>query len=384
MHEVFTYDTSLRSTGDAPARKVGRNGGLLRGGARPSLLGWVGLLRCRPVPTSAGTPERAELEAECRGEMMSTTAPVRARQSYRHEAFFWLGRTEFVQGLIPFVREGLDAGEAVMVAVIPEHARWIQKALGPCASQVTFVDMTELGRNPARIIPAWQAFLDKRSGIGRPARGIGEPIWPGRRPEEIAECQLHEALLNLAVDPDLPFWLLCPYDGEHLGSEVLAEAGRSHPALATVATYHGSADYRGRAHAEELFTAELPAIRGLSAETIVTNRASLQAAVEYVSLQAVSADLWSDKIMRLTNALRALTVSSLYRGADRVRINLWNHPGVLICEVADDTVNNDFLIGRRAPKQAGQDSVWQANHLCDLVQARSSKSGTTIRLHMRK
>ena len=76
--------------------------------------------------------------------------------------------------------------------------------------------MTELGRNPACIIPAWQTFLDECSGYGRPARGIGEPIWVGRRPEEIAECQLHESLLNLAIDPDLPFWLVCPYDDEQL------------------------------------------------------------------------------------------------------------------------------------------------------------------------
>ena len=129
----------------------------------------------------------------------------------------------------------------------------------PTASQVHFVDMIDLGRNPARIIPAWQKFLDDWSGYGRPARGIGEPIWAGRRPEEILECQLHEALLNLAVDPELPFWLVCPYDAEHLDSEVIAEAGRSHPALATAASYHGSPSYRGHAHAQEMFTAELPA-----------------------------------------------------------------------------------------------------------------------------
>ena len=57
--------------------------------------------------------------------------------------------------------------------------------------------------DPARLIPAWQWFLDTRSSPCRPVRGIGEPIWPGRRSEEILESQLHEALLNIAVDPDL-------------------------------------------------------------------------------------------------------------------------------------------------------------------------------------
>ena len=315
---------------------------------------------------------------------MSTPAPVRARQSYRHEAFLWHGREDFVQALVPFIQEGIDAGEAVMVAVIPEHADWIRNDLGATASQVHFVDMMELGHNPARIIPAWQGFLEDWSGYGRPARGIGEPIWPGRRPEEILECQLHEALLNLAVDPELPFWLACPYDAEHLDGEVIAEAARSHPALATAGSYYGSPDYRGHAHAQEMFTAELPAICGLPAETTVTDPMNLKATAEYVSLQAASADLWSHRIVDLTNAVRGLAVNSLQRGAEQVRVQLWNEPEVLICDIADDTVIDDFLIGRRAPLAAGQDTLWFANQRCDLVQARSSKNGTTIRLHMRK
>ena len=315
---------------------------------------------------------------------MSTPAPVRARQSYRHEAFLWQGRADFVRALAPFIRDGIDAGEAVMVAVIPEHADWLRKDLGARASQVHFVDMSRLGRNPARIIPAWQRFLEDWSGDGRPARGIGEPIWPGRRPEEILECQLHEALLNLAVDPELPFWLICPYDAEHLDSEVIAEAGRSHPALATAASYHGSQSYRGHAHAQEMFTAELPAICGTPTETTVTGQTNLEAAAAYVSLQAASADLWSDRVIDLTNAVRGLSINSLHRGAERVRVRLWNKPEVLICDIIDDTVIDDFLIGRRAPLTAGQDSLWSANRTCDLVQARSSTSGTSIRLHLRK
>jgi hypothetical protein len=311
-------------------------------------------------------------------------APVRARQSYRHEAFFWQGRADFVRGLVPFIREGLDVGEAVMVAVIAEHAEWIRHDLGSTASRVHFVDMRELGGNPARIIPAWQAFLSDWSGVGRPARGIGEPIWPGRRPEEVLECQLHEALLNLAVDPELPFWLVCPYDRGHLDSEVIAEAGRSHPVLATVASYQGSRSYRGRAHAQEMFTAELAAVDGLPAETVAATAKDLETTVEYVALQAAAADLWSHKIVQLTESVRALTAHSLRRGSDRVYVRLWNEPEVLICEVTDNTVIEDLLIGRRAPRQAGPDSLWFANQGCDLVQARSRAGGTTIRLHMRK
>lgn len=312
---------------------------------------------------------------------MSTPAPVRARQSYRHEAFLWRGRREFAGRLAPFVREGLNAGEAVMVVVIPEHADWLRWELGPSAAKVRFVDMAALGRNPACIIPAWQEFLHESSGYGRPARGIGEPIWVGRRPAEITECQLHEALLNLAVDPDLPFWLVCPYD-ERLDRDVITEAGRSHPVVANRTSYAGSPSYQGHAHAHELFTAELPAPRGATAELTVTRQIKLDDLTAFVTLAAATANVWSHGVVSLTHAVRALAGSSLNRGARRVQVRFWTEPDVLICDVTDDTVVDDLLFGHRSAP-AGRDSLRFANQACDLVQARSGDKGTTVRLHMR-
>jgi hypothetical protein len=108
---------------------------------------------------------------------------------------------------------------------------------------VEFADIEQLGRNPAQIIPAWQQFQNTRSGRLRPVRGVGEPIWPGRRPEELVECQLHEAMLNIAIDPDTPFWLICSYDAVTLSPAVVGEAHRSHPVIVEAASYQGSAHY---------------------------------------------------------------------------------------------------------------------------------------------
>ena len=38
------------------------------------------------------------------------------------------------------------------------------------------------------------------------------------------ECQLHEALLNVAFGASTPLWLLCPYDLEALTADVIDEA----------------------------------------------------------------------------------------------------------------------------------------------------------------
>jgi len=124
---------------------------------------------------------------------VTTSAPVRARQSYRHEAFLWRSRSDYVSGLVPFVIEGLDAGEAVLVGATPERAGWLREGLGPRAEEVQLVDLSQIAHNPARIIPALQELLDDCCGPGRPARGIGEPVWPRRGPEEVREGELNEA-----------------------------------------------------------------------------------------------------------------------------------------------------------------------------------------------
>jgi hypothetical protein len=311
---------------------------------------------------------------------MTCTSPTRAQQSYRHEAFLWHDAVDFTASMVPFLEEGLDVGEPMMVAVIPEHMRWLQDALGHRAQQIEFVDMSELGRNPARIIPAWQQFLDSHSGKGRPVRGIGEPIWPGRRPEELLECQLHEALLNVAVDPELPFWLICPYDAEELSPAVVEEAYRSHPVIVEAGSYQGSARYLGRAHVDSMFSSELSEL----AEPVRTAHFTTQDVgrlTPYLKLEFYVAGLAEERAADLAEVVHRLAVSSIHRGSSGGTVRLWNQPDAVVGEVVDDTVVEDLLLGRRVPFEEDHDALWVANQLCDLVQLRSTDAGTAVRVH---
>ena len=121
-------------------------------------------------------------------------------RGFRHEAFLYAGRDEFVHGTAAFIRDGLGAGEPTLVVVGAEKIALLRAELGSDAGEVQFADMADLGGNPARIIPAWSDFVRERSDPSRPLRGIGEPIDRDRGPAELAECQRHEMLLNLAFE----------------------------------------------------------------------------------------------------------------------------------------------------------------------------------------
>ena len=181
-----------------------------RSSARPD----VHAMRPQPFPATRGRPlypsrrpigahHDLTVDAHSGGVRHVVRTPV-AHDRYLHEAFFWRGDDHFLARTVPFVLEGLEAGEPVMAAVAPGHVDLLRDALGGAADEIQLLDMGRLGANPARIIPAWREFTDAHAGPGRPVRGIGEPVWSARRGSELAECQLHEALLNYAVGPGLP------------------------------------------------------------------------------------------------------------------------------------------------------------------------------------
>jgi hypothetical protein len=311
---------------------------------------------------------------------MIQSSPARAEQSYRHEAFLWHDRTAFTDGLVPFISEGLAAGEPVMVATISEHTDWLREVLGPEADAVQFFDMAELGRNPAKIIPAWQKFIDIEAGGSRPARGVGEPIWAGRGSDELIECQMHEALLNVAVDPMTPFWLVCPYDAERLEPAVIDEAYRSHPVVIEADAYKGSTQYAGQAHLEAMLGSELPPLVG-EPTTIPFSAKNLDRLPMFLKLEGHVAGLALKQATELASATHGLVASTLRRGGTGGVIRMWRQPRSVVYEVIDDTYVDDPLAGRRAPLVDSADALWTANQLCDLVQLRSTPAGTTIRLH---
>ncbi|HET9649239.1 MAG TPA: MEDS domain-containing protein [Microlunatus sp.] len=310
---------------------------------------------------------------------MQPSAPRRSFQSYRHEAFLWHDPDDFTAAMVEFVVEGLDGHEPVMVALTFEHMDWLRRGLGAAAAaQVEFVNMAELGRNPARIIPAWRQFVHGQPEPGRPVRGIGEPIWPGRHPQELRECQLHEALLNIAVDPDTPLWLICPYDTGTLDAAVVEEAHRSHPVIVETGTRRGSPLYAGRSHVDTLFAGGLHARPAGVHEAVLTTSNAHQV-LSYLKLELFVAGLPLDRSVQLAAATEELALGSLRRGSAQATIRIWSEPDAWICEVVDEMPVADPLIGRGIAADE-HEGLWQANQVCDLVQLRSTATGTTVRI----
>jgi anti-sigma regulatory factor (Ser/Thr protein kinase) len=254
----------------------------------------------------------------------------------------------------------------------------LRAEIGADAPGVHFVDMARVGHNPARIIPAWRRFLDRYEG--RPVRGVGEPVWAGRRRVEVEECHLHEALLGIAVAPDTPFWLRCPYDVVALADPAVESARRNHATYVERGQLVGSQVYGGLLELRDVFGGELGE-PSAPAELMDFGEGDLGRVRRSVSAHAAAAGLSDERAGDVVLAVTELATNSLRHGGGRGTLRTWREPDALVYEVRDGGRIGDLLVGRRAPRpnDEGGRGVWMANQLCDLVQVRSGDAGTVVR-----
>jgi anti-sigma regulatory factor (Ser/Thr protein kinase) len=305
--------------------------------------------------------------------------------AFQHEALFYAGLDDFLAGTIPFIREGLEGDEPMLVAVPQPRLRALRAELDGHDDRVAFLDMGQIGRNPAHIIPAWAEFLRRNGGGAVPVRGIGEPIWAGRTADELVECQRHEALLNVAFADSGAWRLLCPYDTIGLPSDVIEEAERSHPWVShTNGWRHSSSQCLDLAVMAAPFDSPLPPAP-LGAEMLPFGLADVAVARNLVSALARASGLSRARIDDLVLAAHELVSNSVRHGGGVGTIRVWHDGHAVICEVTDSGLIGHPLVGRQLPADdsVGGRGLWMANQLCDLVQVRTFNDGSVVRLHMR-
>jgi anti-sigma regulatory factor (Ser/Thr protein kinase) len=296
---------------------------------------------------------------------------------FRHDALFYEDDHEFVDHVAQFVRAGVTAHEPVLVVVqAPKIAR-LRGALDDVVEHVQFADMAEVGANPARIIPAWTAFVG-RYEPGTRVRGVGEPLYVERSAPERAECHVHEALLNVALD-SAAMTLLCPYDATRLPTEDLHGATHNHIGVHT----HGTCtmnDSFVMPHAPLAGTLPPPS-RVMDVLDFDTTR--LRAVRHLVDMRAEAFGIDDRRREDCVLAVSEIATNSIMYGGGGGTLRTWIDGDRLLCEVTDRGRVTDPLAGRRqpAPGQNGGYGLWLANQFANLVQVRTNHDGTVVRAH---
>ena len=322
---------------------------------------------------------RAEIPSGGGGWRMTVTSFSAPAGQLSHWAFFYEDPDQYADMITSFLAGGLTAGEPALVAVPSGNLELLRAGFGP-GDDVSFLDMTVLGRNPSNIIPAIRRFTDARRGVR--TRFVGEPIWAGRSPAETREATRHEALINAAF-ADVATTILCPYQAVELDQAVLDDAEVTHPHLIDACRAGESTRYSGSAVARAIGEQQLPAPPG-DADEFTFGAADLPRLRRLVHQRAASAGLGDERAEDLILAVNEAASNTISHANTPGILRMWQESVALICEICDTGHIADPLAGRHLP--AGADSgghgLRVVNQVCDLVELRSGRWGTAVRMHM--
>jgi anti-sigma regulatory factor (Ser/Thr protein kinase) len=302
---------------------------------------------------------------------------TQAATGFEHQALLSRDNATCQGSVLSFVREGISQDGAVSIGV---SARLSVPLRGALAGQrrVTFFDMTELGRNPRRIISAMLDFAAAHQG--RPLRYVSEPCWPGRPAAEYPEAVRHEALVGVALSRH-PASVLCLYNAAELDAAAVSCAGQTHPVVISGGRSQPSPVYAGPGVVpgecdRPLAPVPYPA-------TALSYHDDLRPVRAQVTRCAQQAGLPRGRTADLTLAVSEVAANTLRHTSGGGTLRVWRTASGISCQIADSGTITDPLVGRRrpAPDASGQ-GLWIVNQICDLVELRTGPAGTIVRMQM--
>lgn len=309
---------------------------------------------------------------------MSRVAPVLA-----HDALVFETDEMFVDTLVPFLRDGLEAGAPVAVASTAAHLDLLRGALGPEAADVRFFVDDDWYVRPAMTVHGWHRELRRRpTGSGSVARFVGEVKF-GDDPSGRRSWTRYESALNEAF-ATAPVWIVCPYDVRRLPRDVVEDASRTHPTV----WEGGRAPSAGFEPPEEFLrsTEELPiAVAGSPAlsMSVGTTPASCRAALREI----VGASVSGARIDDLVLAVGELLTNTVVHGGATGTLDVWIRPGEVVAEVRDHGGGIiEPVAGYRPPNPGdlGGWGLWIVRQLADAVTIDSAPDAVTcVRIAVR-
>jgi anti-sigma regulatory factor (Ser/Thr protein kinase) len=309
-------------------------------------------------------------------------------QGFQHAAALARSADHLIALAVPFVQEGLRAGDLTVLACAPATAARIGAVLGERASGL--VSDSRLGLMGTR---APDALGELRSLVRR-AAGSGSG-----RLRVLAEVQLssterdrregvrYEAASN-AVLGSSPITGLCLYDGSRLPAGTEAEMRATHPLLVDDGGPRRNDDYRD----PRAFVGSLPLPREpleATAPVLVVDDAPSLPELRHALAAVV--DAWvrdPEQQADLRLGLAEVAANAFRHGSRPVSARVWAESGRMVCTVSDrgsrpvDPLAG-FVPAHGDDLSRGGMGLWLARKLFDNVDLIRGAAGLTVRLATR-
>lgn len=167
---------------------------------------------------------------------MTTTDPGCALE---HELVLYDGPDDLVELMAPFVREGADAEEWVVLIGEPDVVGRLASTAGD-ATTVRALPERDTDRFPARDLHRFDRMLSGMERAAPRVRAVNQ--MPTMTPARWPEWRRYEAAVNTVLAGHR-LWGTCAYDTRQLTADMLADLAASHPVVRTADGRRASADF---------------------------------------------------------------------------------------------------------------------------------------------
>lgn len=312
---------------------------------------------------------------------MRTGAPA-GHRGFFHETVLYSSDEEFLGFVVPFLEQGVAAGEPVLVALGPRTTGLVQDAVGT-RSGLSYIHEDDRYGRPAEVIRSYRQIFAELVAAGAPQiRVVGEIPHPGLG-QPWDWWARYEAAINTTF-AEFPVWGVCPYDLRITPATVLEDAGHTHPHLATVDGAH-LANPRFREPAEFLDrrrTAPSDALEA-SVPAVDLRDPTPTAARHAVRDTAETTRLDEERVEGMVLAVSEAVTNALCHGVPPVRMRLWTTPARMLAAVADRGPGPADPLAGLLPttdSSSGGLGLWMSHRVCDAVSLDREEDGFTIRL----
>jgi anti-sigma regulatory factor (Ser/Thr protein kinase) len=260
-----------------------------------------------------------------------------ATGGFAHDALFFGADDELIAAAAPFLRAGLDADEAVLLACSDRNLELLTDALG-WDPRVGLLPHSRIYDRPAAAIAAFQRIVhDQLDSGARRIRVLGEVKF-GHTESEWLEWNRYEAVVNRAL-VGYPLWTVCLYDTGQLPSQVLQAGHRTHRTVRTATSRGMSRSYvdpgeflraSRRTIADPLDQTE-PQLR--FDDPMPTDLSNMRRAINRAGV--VGSALPTETVYEFVFAIIEVTTNALIHGRPPVQVRFWSTPTRLLCKVTD-------------------------------------------------
>jgi anti-sigma regulatory factor (Ser/Thr protein kinase) len=306
---------------------------------------------------------------------------------YVHDALLYDSAEQLTAVAVPFLLEGIAAGEAAVVATGSHTAQVLREAVDG-NPRVHVLDRGDVyrARTPAAIT-TFRRLAEQRAveGVTR-VRVVGEVDF-GPAERDWLEWQRYEAVVNEALAA-WPLWGLCVFDTQRLAEPLLESALRTHPHLRTSGGREPNPLFTDPAEYLRALPVPVEPLEDAPARLWVPEVADFIGLRHAVAAELAGVDAARDAIDDFLLAVDEMTSNAVRHGCPPVSLGLWISSERLVCRITDRGPGWDDPYAGYGPAH-GEDlsrggmGLWLARQLCDHVDITTTAEGTQVRLTTR-